>query len=156
IQGGVNGLQFHTDDGGEVCGNADVFFKSGEKTGEGDAHGIKSRRQLVTLKHAARVGEQTQRGHAAWRLGRELHTCAHLRRASVVAYPSCKLAKHRLRLRRQRFARQKDDRSSQDQGPQGSESPLFHVSYLPPPGLAVAVLIACGAFTVKSAVREIV
>ena len=59
-------------------------------------------------------------------------------------------------MRRGRWFRSKQrNRSGQDQGPQDSEPPLFHVVYLPGAALAV-VFDSGGAFTVKSAVREMV
>src|SRR5207253_3542335 len=66
-----------------------------------------------------------------------------------------KLAEHSLGLRGRRFDSKGRNRSRQDQGPQDSELPLFHVLYLP--GAVLAVVLASGAaFTVKSAVREMV
>src|SRR2546429_242506 len=79
----------------------------------------------------------------------------HLRRARSVPHPPRKLAEHRLGLRGRRFDSKGRNRSRQDQGPQDSELPLFHVLYLP--GAVLAVVLASGAaFTVKSAVREMV
>src|SRR5437660_3291487 len=100
---------------------------------------------------------QPQGSHAinGCKFGNKLNARAHLRRARSVTHHPRKLAEHRLGLRGRRFDSKGRNRSRQDQGPQDSELPLFHVLYLP--GAVLAVVLASGAaFTVKSAVREMV
>ena len=130
-----------------------MLLERGKKTGKGHAQGVETGDQLAPLENALRVRQQARRRSYSRKFGEQLNARAHLWRARRVTHHSCKLAEHRPPLRGPRFCSKGRNRGSQEQGPQDSESPLFHVSYLP--GAVLAVVLASG-FTVKSAVREMV
>ena len=155
LEGRVHGFQFYANHGRQIGADANVLFEGRKKTGKGHAQGVETGEQLVPLENALRVRQQARQPSNACKFGNKLNARAHLRRARSVTHHPRKLAEHRLGLRGRRFDSKGRNRSRQDQGPQDSELPLFHVLYLP--GAVLAVVLASGAaFTVKSAVREMV
>ena len=132
-----------------------MLFKGGKKTGKGNAQGVEAGDKLAALENSLRIRQQVvRRGHSG-EFRSKFHCRPHLRRARGIPHHSRKLPRNGLGLRGRWFHNKGRKASCQDQGPQNSELPLLHVCYLPGAALA-AVLNSCGAFTVKSAVREMV
>src|SRR5690349_16766142 len=108
-----------------------MFFEGRKKTGKGNAQRVKAGDKFTALKNSQGIRQQNVRSCYSRGFGSKLHTCAHLRRARRTTHHSSKLAEDRLRLRRHWLHNKQGNASGQDQGPQGSETPLFHVT-LPP------------------------
>ena len=155
IERRIHGFQLDAHHGGQIGVHTNVLFKGGKEAGKGNAQGVKAGNKFVALENALRIRQPVVR-RSDWRQFRnKLDVCAHLRRARRVTHHSRKLAEDWLSLRGRWLRSKRRKASGQHQGPQDSESPLFHVTYLP--GAALAAVLSCGAaFTVKSAVREMV
>src|SRR5271168_17784 len=108
-----------------------MLLERGQETGEGDAHGIKSRRKFCAVENSLRISEEIESGHRACGLGNDLHGGAHLWDSGSVAHDTGKLARSGLGLSSSWLSRQGRKSSGQNQGPQNSEPSVSHV-WLPP------------------------
>ena len=113
-----------------------MFLEGRKKTGKGNAQRVQAGDKFAALKNSLGICQQDVRGRYSRGFGSKLDTCAHLRRARRVTHHSCKLAEDRLRLRHRRLNSKRRNANGQDQGPQDSEMPSFHDTYLPGAALA--------------------
>jgi len=126
LQRGKHGFQLNTDKGCKIGADADVFFESGEKTRERDAHGVKSWSELLAAENTLRVRQKSHGGNGCAGFRDYLHAGTQLRRAGSVSNDSRENPLNRLQLRHCRIRSQKRERYGQDECPHDSDLSSIH------------------------------